>query len=458
MPDPGEPALPDPYPVEAARHPLRGSIAVPGSKSLTNRALLLAAFAAGESTLLGALRADDTERLAAALEALGVPSALDEQGLRVRGAGGRLRTGDGGSGGAGITVNLGDGGTPARFLLAAAAFADGPVTIDGSASLRERPFGDGVALLRALGVEARHLAGDGLLPVRVEPGTRPPQGGTLRVGRTASSQFVSALLLVAPWMERGLAVEFTEPPTSQAYLELTIEELRRWGVQVQAQRSADGALARVHVPAGPPAARAQVAIEADASSALYWAVAAAIVPGSRLELAGLPGDSSQPDMGALRALSAMGARVEFATDAVRVEWCQQRGGAPLHGAELDASGFPDGALALAAAAAVAGGPTTLRGLGTLRVKESDRLAAMEAELGRVGCEARVEGEALVVDPPPLLAPRGACVHTYRDHRIAMSFAVLALRTGGIQVADPACVGKSYPGFWRDLERLRSRIG
>jgi 3-phosphoshikimate 1-carboxyvinyltransferase len=259
-------------------------------------------------------------------------------------------------------------------------------------------------------------------------------------------------------MERGLEVEFTEPPTSQAYLELTIEELRRWGVAVQAQRRADGSLASVRVPAGPPAARAQVPIEADASSALYWAVAAAIVPGSRLELAGLPGGSSQPDMGALRALAAMGARVEFAPDAVRVEWCQQRHGAPLHGAELDAAGFPDGALALAAAAAVAGGATTLRGLGTLRVKESDRLAAMEAELGRVGCEARVEGEALVVDPPALLAPRGACVRTYRDHRIAMSFAVLALRTGGIQVADPGCVGKSYPGFWRDLERLRSRIG
>ncbi len=422
---------------------------VPGSKSLTNRALLLAALAQGSSALVGALRSDDTDRLGRALGLLGVEIATVGDRITVQGAAGRLvARGE-------PTLDLGDGGTPARFMLAAAALATAPVVIDGSARLRERPFADGIALLRALGVQIECLRAEGQLPVRVVPGAAAPVGGTLIAGQVASSQFLSALLLVAPWFRDGLTLELREPPTSEAYLGLTIDELRRWGAQVEQSHGADGSLARVRVAPGALAPRPQAHIEADASSAVYWAAAAALVPGSQIELTGLPGDSRQPDMGAIAALETMGARVERAADRVRVAWQGPAAGPALRGISLDASGFPDGALAVAAAAAAATGPTRLRGLQTLRVKESDRLAAMQAELVRVGAGARVEGDALLIEPPASLAPHGVRVQTYRDHRIAMSFAVLGLRTGGLLIQDPGCVQKSYPGFWRDLERLRT---
>ena len=445
--------------------PIDAVLAVPGSKSLTNRALMLAAMASGRTELQWALRSDDTDALARALAALGAtieargpgpggPVVADE--FSVDGVGGRFASGGD------VSLHLGDGGTPTRFAMAVAAFAPRRVTIDGSARMRERPVADGVELLRQLGVRVEWIEQDGRLPVVVDGRGDPPAGGTLHVGRIASSQFASALLLLAPWMRDGLELRFDSPPTSASYLTLTVDELRRWGARVDEARDAHGTLRSIRVAPGPLAARGAVMVEQDASSAVFWAVAAAIVPGSDLVLGWLPPESRQPDMRILAILESMGAAVIRSSGGVRVA-CRVPAGdpsAPLDGAgEVDCGDCPDGALALMAAAAVASGPTRITGLGTLRAKESDRLSAMRDALKRVGATIDVGTDWIEIGPLAAGCSVEARIDPRGDHRVAMSLAVLGMRTGGIRIDDPGCVSKSYPQFWSALDLLsRGRAG
>ena len=445
--------------------PIDAVLAVPGSKSLTNRALMLAAMASGRTELQWALRSDDTDALARALAALGAtieargpgpggPVVADE--FSVDGVGGRFASGGD------VSLHLGDGGTPTRFAMAVAAFAPRRVTIDGSARMRERPVADGVELLRQLGVRVEWIEQDGRLPVVVDGRAGPPTGGILHVGRLASSQFASALLLLAPWMRDGLELRFESPPTSASYLTLTVDELRRWGARVDEARDAHGTLRSIRVAPGPLAARGAVMVEQDASSAVFWAVAAAIVPGSDLVLGWLPPESRQPDMRILAILESMGAAVIRSAGGVRVA-CRVPAGdpsAPLDGAgEVDCGDCPDGALALMAAAAVASGPTRITGLGTLRAKESDRLSAMRDALKRVGATIDVGTDWIEIGPLAAGCSVKARIDPRGDHRVAMSLAVLGMRTGGIRIDDPGCVSKSYPQFWSALDLLsRGRAG
>ena len=445
--------------------PIDAVLAVPGSKSLTNRALMLAAMASGRTELQWALRSDDTDALARTLAALGAtieargpgpggPVVADE--FSVDGVGGRFASGGD------VSLHLGDGGTPTRFAMAVAAFAPRRVTIDGSARMRERPVADGVELLRQLGVRVEWIEQDGRLPVVVDGRAGPPTGGILHVGRLASSQFASALLLLAPWMRDGLELRFESPPTSASYLTLTVDELRRWGARVDEARDAHGTLRSIRVAPGPLAARGAVMVEQDASSAVFWAVAAAIVPGSDLVLGWLPPESRQPDMRILAILESMGAAVIRSAGGVRVA-CRVPAGdpsAPLDGAgEVDCGDCPDGALALMAAAAVASGPTRITGLGTLRAKESDRLSAMRDALKRVGATIDVGTDWIEIGPLAAGCSVEARIDPRGDHRVAMSLAVLGMRTGGIRIDDPGCVSKSYPQFWSALDLLsRGRAG
>lgn len=445
--------------------PIEAVLAVPGSKSLTNRALVLAAMASGRTELQWALRSDDTDALARALAALGAtieargpgpggPVVADE--FSVDGVGGRFPAG------ADVSLHLGDGGTPTRFAMAVAAFAPRRVTIDGSARMRERPVADGVELLRQLGVRVEWIEQDGRLPVVVDGRAGPPTGGILHVGRLASSQFASALLLLAPWMRDGLELRFESPPTSASYLTLTVDELRRWGAHVDEARDAHGTLRSIRVAPGPLAARGDVMVEQDASSAVFWSVAAAIVPGSDLVLGWLPPESRQPDMRILAILESMGAAVIRSSGGVRVA-CRVPAGdpsAPLDGAgEVECSDCPDGALALMAAAAVASGPTRITGLGTLRAKESDRLSAMRDALTGVGAAIDVGTDWIEIGPLAAGCSVDARIDPHGDHRVAMSLAVLGMRTGGIRIDDPGCVAKSYPQFWSALGFLsRGRPG
>ena len=451
----------EPRTVRAAQ-PIDWVVRVPGSKSLTNRALVLAALASGETTLEMALRSDDTDALARALAALGVAvEAIDEVFDSTATPGGRLPAfavrGVGGAFAAGpdVTINLGDGGTPTRFMMAVAAFARRRVTIDGSARMRERPVADGVDLLRALGVSVEWAEAPGRLPMVIDGCGGPPAGGTIRVGALASSQFVSALLLLAPWMRDGLEVRFDSPPTSRSYIDLTVDELRRWGASVTEDVDAADRLLAVRVGPVPLSGRGAFPVEPDASSAVYWAAAAALVPGSEVVLHGLGARSRQPDMAAIDALAAQGAGIARDPTALSV-FCRRRAGdaaPPLSGMQANLERCPDGALMLIAAAAVAEGPSRFWGLGTLRVKESDRLAAMAEGIERVGARARLGDSWIEIDPIPAGHRVDAVIDPHNDHRIAMSFAVLGLRTGGIRIEHPECVAKSYPAFWQVIERL-----
>jgi 3-phosphoshikimate 1-carboxyvinyltransferase len=432
--------LPDPCPIEPLSGPVDVTITPPGSKSLTCRAYVLAALADGESTLVRPLRADDTDHLLAALLTLGATATWQGGTVRIRGVGGRFPSGG--------RVDLGEGGAPARFLIAAAALAAEPVVIDGSPRLRERPIAELVDLLTALGAHVEFVERDGCLPVCVHPAEIV--GGRLEVGRLRSSQFVSALLLIGPHLREGLELIHTNHLTSPGYVDLTLGVLREWGVE--ADRHTEAGLV-VHSVAPLSTGGRRFRIEPDASSATYWLTAGAIAPlGSRVCVEGIDCGSLQPDSRyGPEALVPMGAAVHSGGGSTTVE--AQR---PLRGGvTVDLENMPDAAMSLAAAAAVSERPTTITGLHTLPVKESDRIVALATELGRVGCATTATADSLSIDPAAGSPAVPVTVETYRDHRMAMAFAVLGLARGGIAIRNPACVSKSYPGFWTDLARFRA---
>ena len=452
-PPPPAPAAP-PVEVEPLATPPDVTVAVPGSKSITNRALVVAALAEGTSVLEGALLADDTEAMVGALRALGVD--VDVAGgpdgaprLTVHGRAGRL---GGPAGAAPATVDCRLSGTTARFVLPLAALADGPTRVDGAPPLRRRPMGPSVAALRTLGAEVTDEGGAGHLPVQVGGG--PLRGGALAVPGDVSSQFLSGLLLAGPAMATGLAVELASPLVSRPYVAMTVAVVRAFGGQVgdpadgadPADSPGRGDGGRYVVAPGHYRAR-RYAVEPDASAASYFFAAAAIT-GGRVRIEGLGRASLQGDLGFVDVLARMGAEVEVGEHATEV-----RGTGRLHGVEVDLADLSDTAQTLAAVAAFADGPTRITGIGFIRGKETDRIGAVVRELARCGVEAHEEPDGLVVHPD---VPRPATVETYDDHRMAMSFALLGLRAPGIRIADPGCVAKTFPGFWVALDRLRGR--
>lgn len=416
----------EPLELPVARGPVVGELRPPGSKSLTQRWLLLAALADGTSTIENALRSDDVEALTGGLRTLGaVVRWTGADSLEVRGVAGRFPGGG--------RLDAHEGGTPARFLMAAAAMAARVSVLDGSARLRKRPMHDGVQLLRDLGVGIQRTASDEL-PLEITPTEAFRRGGSIEIDPPASSQFLSAAALIAPWLERGLRVQVRGEAPSASYVELTVQCLREVGVDAAWQ---DGEL---RVAAGPLKAFT-VRVEPDASSAAYGFALAAIQPGSCVRVPGLRRDSLQPDMAVLRALVALGARDAGDAAGAAVAF----GAAPGAG-ELDASRWPDGSLAVMAAAACASSPVTIRGLETLAAKESDRIEAMRSWLLAAGASVE-RGENWVRIGGPVARGPLVEVDPRRDHRVAMSAAVLGAVRGGVRVLDPRCVDKSWPGFW-----------
>ncbi len=376
-----------------------------------------------------------------------------EGGYRVAGGGGSLPGGG--------RLHLGNAGTATRFLTAAACFAGAPVTIDGDARMRLRPIGELVDQLRNLGAKIQYLGGSGCPPLRVEPTGVPLRGGELTVPTTLSSQFISALLMVGPLCDRGLTLTLTGPVTSASYIAMTVSLMRRYAVEARVEEEGR----RFEIARGGYGA-CDYLVEPDASSATYFLAAAAITPGASCTIEGLGKGSAQGDVGFADALARMGAGLVFGGDFITVTGRAE----PLRGIDIDMSLMPDAALTLAAVACCAEGTTVLRGLRTLRVKETDRLAALQTELGKLGARATIEeedgDESLRIDPagasevlfqrgPGAASPRPVVIDTYDDHRLAMSFAVLGLRRPGIRIADPACVNKTYPEFWSHLESLRA---
>ncbi|MFN8038012.1 MAG: 3-phosphoshikimate 1-carboxyvinyltransferase [Acidimicrobiales bacterium] len=426
-------ALPDPLTVEPPSSPPRGQVAIPGSKSITNRALVAAALAEGTSELVGPLRADDSEAMVGCLRALGVRiDDADDDVWTVVGRSGVLAT-------ATAPVDARLSGTTARFVLPLLALGPGPVTLDGAAPLRARPMADGIAAVRALGAEVDDGTDPGHLPVVVRGGRGRDAGAdAVAVRGDASSQFLSGLLLAGPARPGGLRLQVDGPLVSRSYVELTAAVMAAFGAEVS--WLGDDGLA----VAGGGYRATRYEVEPDASAASYLLAAAAMVPGARLRVTGV-GAALQGDWGFADLLARMGADVVREPDAIEV-----RGGAPLRGITADLSDLSDVAQTLAVVAAVAHGPTEITGIGFIRHKETDRIGNVVAELRRCGVDAEERPDGYVVRPAPL---RPAVVQTYDDHRMAMSFALLGLRTPGIAIADPACVAKTFPGYWATLAGL-----
>lgn len=410
--------------------PVAGRVRPPGSKSLTNRALVAAALTRpGVSRLHGALEADDTMAMRAALGGFGVMVDDNDDPWLVLGSGGNLNTPS-------EVVEVGASGTTARFVTALAGLCRGETVIDGTARMRRRPMQPLVDALGAMGVEA--VGGDmGGLPIRVR-GHPPLQGGEVAVDASLSSQFASAVLMVAPMASEPVRVTLTGAVVSRPYLDGTVAMMRHFGADV----TVDGDVFGV-APTGYR--KASVSIEADASAAVYPAVAAAIT-GGRVTIEGIPGDSVQADLAILDWLARMGCSVTREETAVSVEGPME-GLTPI---EADLTSAPDGAMALAVAALFADGVSRISGLSTLRHKETDRLTALETEFRRLGAPASVEGDALVVTPGRL---EGTTIETYHDHRMAMSMALVGLVVPGLGVADPEVVTKTWPGYFEMLAGL-----
>ena len=421
--------------------PFRATVTPPGSKSLTNRALVIAALADGRSEISNVLLADDTRVMIDGLGELGFRLELDEKIARVRAHG---QSGD-------IPADKADifcanSGTTIRFLTALATLGHGAYRLDGNDRMRERPMGELGDLLTSLSADVRYEKRRGYPPILVNANGLP--GGVTRFPAAHSSQYVSAALMVSPYAHQEPVVNLDPAQTSWPYVEMTIALMHRFGCRTAvaldpATREPTG----LRVISGVYQAR-KYEVEPDASSATYFLAAAAIHPGARVSIPGLGRRSLQGDVGFARILEEMGAAVTLDDDAMSVE-----GAATLRGIDADMSGMPDAAMTLAATAVFAESPTTVRGLHTLRVKETDRLAALQSELHKLGAKAEIDGDTLHIEPPTDIRP--AEIDTYDDHRMAMSFAVIGTRAPGLTIRNPITVSKTYPAFWQDLDRLRA---
>jgi 3-phosphoshikimate 1-carboxyvinyltransferase len=417
-------------------HPLDATVTVPGSKSLTNRALVCAALAEGSSTIDGALVADDVVAMREGLVALGAGLVPSDGGrrLRVAGTGGRLMPGP-------VTLDVRLSGTTSRFLLPVVALGRGRYRVDGAPPLRARPMGPVLDGIRALGAAVAEDGEPGRLPVTVAaPGGLA--GGDVALVGDMSSQFLSGILLTAPCTRAGVRLTVTTPLVSRPYVDLTVAVMGDFGVEVRVE---EGPVLTVP-PGGYRAGDHRV--EPDASTASYPLAAAAIV-GGRVTVEGLGTGSRQGDARFADLLGAMGARVERTATSTTVVGS---GGLRSLG-EVDMADMPDLAQTLAAVAVFADAPTRVTGVGLIRQHETDRIAAVVTELRRAGIRADEMADGFVVDPGPV---RPARIETYDDHRMAMSFALLGLRSPGIEIADPGCVAKTFPGYWRMLDELRAR--
>jgi 3-phosphoshikimate 1-carboxyvinyltransferase len=425
-----------PWPAELTIAPIaraRGVVRLPGSKSVSNRALLLAALAEGTTTLSGLLDADDTRVMTDALRALGVAIESDGHAVRVTGCNGRFpaRSED---------LFLGNAGTATRSLTAALAFADGRYRIDGVARMRERPIADLVEALNSLGARIAYEDKAGFPPLRIDPSAHLARDRVIIKGNT-SSQFVTGLLMAAPLVAptQGLCIEVAGELISQPYVAMTIALMRRFGVEVER------AGRRFIVPQARYQSPGSVVVEGDASSASYF-LALGLLAGGPVRVEGAGRASVQGDVAFADLLAAMGARIDGGSD-----WIEARRSNGLRAVDWDCTSIPDAAMTAAVVAMFAPGRSVLRGIGSWRVKETDRIAAMATEMRKLGARVEEGADWVAITGPTAL--REASIDTYDDHRIAMCFSLAAAGGVPVHIREPRCVSKTFPRFFAELAAL-----
>jgi 3-phosphoshikimate 1-carboxyvinyltransferase len=435
--DRAAPAYLDLAPLAAAQ----GEIALPGSKSITNRTLLLAALASGTTRVTELLDADDVDRMREALAALGVrlEATAAPRELVVHGANGEFASRN-------AKLFLGNAGTAFRPLTAALAFCGGHYELSGVARMHERPIGDLVDALRMLGADIRYLGNAGYPPLAIGPGSvASSDAQRVAVRGDVSSQFLSALLMALPLVTarrgRPITIDVVEELISKPYVAITTNLMARFGVRVQ-----DEDMQRFVIPGDARyASPGTLRVEGDASSASYF-LAAGAIGGGPVRVTGVGRTSMQGDVAFAEVLARMGADIRYGDD-----WIEARRAGAMHGMTIDCLAIPDAAMTLAVIALYARGPTTLTGIASWRVKETDRIAAMATELAKLGATVETGADRLRIAPPARIAP--ATIDTYDDHRMAMCFSLAAFGGSTIRINDPSCVRKTFPDYFATFARV-----
>ncbi len=411
----------------------RGTVRLPGSKSISNRVLLVSSLSRGSTQVSGLLDADDTKVMLAALRALGVDISEGNESLIVKGVGGPFPVKK-------AELFLGNAGTAFRPLTAALALSGGEYRLSGVPRMHERPIGDLVDGLRGIGAKIDYLSNEGFPPLKISKGNFDFSKAVLVRG-DVSSQFLTALLMALPLAGRQTSVEVEGELISKPYVEITLNVMRRFGVEVRR----DG-WKRFSVPSSSYVSPGKIAVEGDASSASYF-LAAGALGGGPVRVEGVGRDSIQGDVRFTEVLERMGAEVVFESNSITVK----SKGKTLHPINMDMNHIPDAAMTAAVLALFADGPSTLRNIASWRVKETDRLAAMAAELRKLGAEVDEGSDFIKIIPGKLNS--NILVETYDDHRMAMSFSLVALGGVPVRIGDPGCVAKTFPAFFDEFRKI-----
>lgn len=407
---------------------LDAEIDVPGSKSYTNRALVVGSLSDGETILRNSLISDDTEFMVNALEKIGVELTCDGNEIQINGTSGDIKAPK-------EEIYVGNAGTTIRFLTGLASLARGKTRITGDARMQKRPIEDLLEGLRNLGVNCYSLRGNGCPPMIIEGGSL--RGGTVELNASKSSQYLSSILMVAPYAEEDVEIK-AHGLTSKPYVDITTDVMNAFKVEVENEGNT------FRVRAGQRYKCRKYRIEGDYSSASYFFAAAAITRG-KIRVGNLNPESVQGDRRFLDILKGMGCEIE-----VGDMWVEVRGN-ELRGVDVDMNEMPDLVPTLSIIALFAEGGTEIRNVGNLRIKETDRLRALATELRKVGADVRQSADSISIKPGKI---KGAVIDTYNDHRMAMCFSILGLRVPGVRIRNPGCVDKSFPGFFDKLSQIR----
>ena len=408
-------------------------VSIPGSKSYTHRLYIAAALSDGICFIKNPLISEDTRLTLSGLKQMGVSVKEDSAGIVIEGSAGRPNSFN--------EIYLGNCGTGIRFLTAVAALTDGRTVLTGDERMRQRPIADLLWGLTQMGIKARSLNDTGCPPVEVF-GTSI-EGGEIQLDCSLSSQYLSGILLIAPFTRKGLAVNIEGDLVSRPYIDLTIDVMNRLGVTVD-----NNGYKSFHISGGQFYKSGDYTVEPDASNASYfWAAAA--VTGGKVTVSGLSDSTRQGDIGFLNVLEKMGCLVERRGTGITVK------GGSLRGIDVDMGGMPDVVPTLAVVAAFARGKTRIRNIAHLRVKESDRIMAVEAELTKMGIKTESVRDELEITGGE---PHGAEIETYNDHRIAMAFSIAGLKVSGIKITGESCVEKSFPTYWDVFKTLYPDTG